>query len=63
MAKPERYRLADLAHGLPMPDRGGRLFDQTEEGEAVDPEDPFWSVLIKDRDIIPAATPAKKKEK
>lgn len=62
MAKPERYRLADLAHQLPMPDRGGRLFDRTEEGEAVDTEDPFWRVLIADKDIVPVK-PAKKKEK
>lgn len=55
MAKIEFYRLRDLAHRLPMSDRGGRLFDQTEQGEAIDTEDPFWRVLIADKDIIPAS--------
>ena len=47
------YRLADLSHMLPMPDRGGQLFPQTEEGLPIDPEHPFYRVLIVDHDIIP----------
>lgn len=48
----KRYRLADLAHTVPMPDRGGRLFGRSVEGETVDTEQPFYSRLILDGDLI-----------
>ena len=52
----KRYRLADPACQVPMPDRGGRLFSR--EGENVDPEHPFYMRLIADGDIVPASRDA-----
>lgn len=54
----KRYRLANDALQVPMPDRGGRLFGA--QGETVDTENPFYAVLIADQDLVeePAETPA-----
>lgn len=54
----KRYRLANLTHTVPMPDRGGRLFEQTEEGMTIDVENAFYATMIKDRDLVPAEEPA-----
>lgn len=50
---PARYRLANEALKVPMPDRNGRLFAGGDEGEAVDAEDPFYRALINDGDLVP----------
>lgn len=52
---PKRYRLADPTCMVPMPDRGGRLFTQSPDGESIDPEDPFYMALIADHDIVEVA--------
>lgn len=49
----KRYRLVNLAHRLPMPDRGGREFARDEQGEMIDVEDAFWRTVIADKDLIP----------
>lgn len=41
----EKVELVDASHQLPMPDRGGRLFD-AGRGERVDVEAPFWHSLL-----------------
>lgn len=53
---PERYRLADPTRKVPMPDRGGRLFSQSENGEVIDLESPFYRALIADGDIVPVVS-------
>lgn len=50
----KRYRLANLDHMVPMPDRGGRLFSQTPDGETIDTEHPFYLSMIADGDIVEA---------
>lgn len=52
----KRYRLADPTRRVPMPDRGGRLFSQSESGEVIDLENSFYRTLIADGDIIPVAS-------
>ena len=47
----EKVRLADTTQRLPMPDRGGRLFDG-ERGERVDVESPFWLGLIEQGAVL-----------
>lgn len=54
MSMTKRYRLADPAAQIPMPDRGGRLFSATPRGEAVDIGQRFYSNLIADGDLVPA---------
>lgn len=54
----KRYRLADPAHTVPMPDRGGRLFSQEARGENVDSEHPFYLAMIAYGDIVEAAPDA-----
>lgn len=62
MAKLKQYRLADPAALVPMPDRGGRLFSQGDEGETVNVEDSFYAALIADRDIVPVGSSASRAE-
>lgn len=56
------YRLADLSHTVPMPDRGFRLFAQSEEGETIDVEHPFYRTMIADGDLVPVKKAAKPKK-
>lgn len=53
MSKLKAYRLANPSHQVPMPDRGFRLFSQSEEGEVVDTEARFYATMIKDGDLVP----------
>ncbi len=56
----KRYRLADLNHMVPMPDRGGRLFSREPRGEMIDTEHPFYLSMIADRDLVEVgAAPAR----
>lgn len=52
----ERYRLANPAATVPMPDRGGRLFSDDPQGEAIDRESRFYATMIADGDLVPVAT-------
>jgi hypothetical protein len=52
MPATRRYRLRDAAMQVPMPDRGGRLFTASPEGEAVNTEDRFYATMIADGDLI-----------
>jgi hypothetical protein len=63
-AKPApRWRLADPAARVPMPDRGGRLFRADARGEAVDPENRFYATMIAEGSLVPAGAKPKRKGK
>lgn len=55
-----KYRLANPDHHLPLPWRGGRLFDVVNGEEIGDAQmlDPFCRQLIKDGDIVAVAANA-----
>jgi hypothetical protein len=59
MARMAAYRLANAKACIPMPDRGGRLFSATPEGEVIDVENRFYTTLIADKDLIPVETKPK----
>lgn len=63
MPKLKSFRLANPEAQIPMPDRGGRLFQPGPDGEVIDTENRFYATMIADGDLIEVKAPSKVKGK